>query len=45
MVINFSDKGNYKSFKKTFKKYFEKILQGKKIILILDNVRYHHDRG
>ena len=41
IVISFSDKGN--SF--TFKKHLKKVVReykGKKIILVLDNVRYHH---
>jgi transposase len=42
MVINFSDKGNYKSFKKHLKSILKKYYKAQKIILILDNVRYHH---
>ena len=36
-----ADKGNYKSFKKYLKKVLRKYT-GKKVIMILDNVRYHH---
>ncbi len=42
MVINFSDKGNYKSFKKHLKKILHTYKDAQKIILVLDNVRYHH---
>lgn len=42
MVINFSDRGNYKSFKKHLQNIIRKYPTAPKIILILDNVRYHH---
>ncbi|HSV87210.1 MAG TPA: IS630 family transposase, partial [Bacteroidales bacterium] len=42
MVINFSDKGNYKSFKKHLKNILHTFKNAPKIILVLDNVRYHH---
>jgi transposase len=42
MVINFADKGNYKSFKKHVKNVMKTYLNAPKIILVLDNVRYHH---
>jgi transposase len=42
MVINFADKGNYWSFKKHLKNVMKKYLDAPKIILVLDNVRYHH---
>jgi len=42
MVINFSDKGNYKSFKKHLKKILNTFKDAPKIILVVDNVRYHH---
>ena len=42
MVINFSDKGNFKSFKKHLKKILHTFKSAPKIILVLDNVRYHH---
>ena len=42
MVINFSEKGNYKSFKKHLKKVLYTFSVAPKIIMVLDNVRYHH---
>ncbi len=42
MVINFADKGNYKSFKKHLKKVLWEYREKDKIIMICDNVRYHH---
>lgn len=42
MVISFSEKGNYKSFKKHLKKILSTFSEAPKIILVLDNVRYHH---
>ncbi len=42
MVINFSEKGNYKSFKKHLKKILYTFSDAPEIILVLDNVRYHH---
>ncbi len=42
MTINFSDKGNYKSFKKHLKKVLYEYRDAPKIIMIVDNVRYHH---
>ena len=42
MTINFADKGNYQSFKKHLKKILWVYRDADKIILILDNVRYHH---
>jgi transposase len=41
IVISFADKGNSTTFKKHLRKVV-KAFNGKKIILILDNVRYHH---
>lgn len=41
IVISFSDKGNSLTFKKHLKKVV-RAYKGKKIILVLDNVRYHH---
>ena len=41
IVISFADKGNSCTFKKHLKKVISKF-RGKKIILVLDNVRYHH---
>ncbi len=42
ITINFANKGNYKSFKKHLKKLLWEYRSAGKIILILDNVRYHH---
>lgn len=42
MVINFADKGNYQSFKRHLKKILWEFRQASKIIMIVDNVRYHH---
>ena len=42
IVINFADKGNYQSFKKHLKKILRVYAKAKKIILVVDNVRYHH---
>jgi transposase len=42
MVINFADKGNYKSFKKHLKNILTIFSSAPKIILVVDNVRYHH---
>jgi transposase len=42
MIINFSDKGNYKSLKKHLKKILHIFENAQKIILVLDNVKYHH---
>jgi transposase len=44
MVINFADKGNYQSFKKHLKKILKTFSDAPKIVLVLDNVRYHHAR-
>lgn len=42
LVINFADRGNYKTFKKHLKKILKTYRKASKIILYLDNVRYHH---
>lgn len=42
ITINFADKGNYQSFKKHLKKILREYRRAKKIILVVDNVRYHH---
>jgi len=42
IIINFADKGNYQSFKKHLKKILREYGKAKKIILVVDNVRYHH---
>jgi hypothetical protein len=44
MVVNFADKGNYKSFKKHLKKILATFSDAPKVIMVLDNVRYHHAR-
>jgi len=41
IVISFENRGNAKTFKKHLKKVV-KSFKDKKIILILDNVKYHH---
>jgi transposase len=41
IIISFSDKGNSSTFKMHLKKVV-RAYKGKKIILVLDNVRYHH---
>ena len=42
MTINFNDKGNAKTFKKHLKKVLYEYRAHSKIIMVLDNVRYHH---
>ena len=42
MVINFNDKGNHKTFKKHLKKVLKTYRDKAKIIMVLDNVAYHH---
>ena len=42
ITINFADKGNYKSFKIHLLKILSVYWNAPKIIIILDNVRYHH---
>lgn len=42
ITITFHDKGNYKSFKKHLKKLLYIYRDHSKIIVVLDNVRYHH---
>ncbi len=42
IVVSFHDKGNYQSFKKHLKKVLYQYRAHSKIILVLDNVRYHH---
>jgi transposase len=44
MTVNFSDHGNYKSFKKHLKLILYEYAESSKIIIFLDNVRYHHAR-
>lgn len=42
MTINFADKGNYQSFKRHLKHILWVYRHAPKIIIFLDNVRYHH---
>ena len=42
ITINFSDKGNRYTFKKHLKKVLATYRQASKVILVLDNVAYHH---
>jgi transposase len=42
MTVNFADHGNYQSFKKHLKHILRTYCYAPKIILCLDNVRYHH---
>lgn len=42
ITISFSDTGNYKTFKRHLKKVLWEYRDAPKIIMFLDNVRYHH---
>ena len=42
ITISFHEKGNYKSFKKHLKKVLFANRDHSKIIMVLDNVQYHH---
>lgn len=42
ITVSFHKRGNYKSFKKHLKKVLKTYRKHSKIILVLDNVRYHH---
>lgn len=42
MTINFKDRGNAKTFKQHLKKVLHQYRAHSKIIMVLDNVRYHH---
>jgi transposase len=42
ITVSFHDKGNYKSLKKHLKKVLKIYKKNSKIIVVLDNVRYHH---
>ena len=42
ITVSFSDKGNYQSFKKHLKKVLNEYKDAPKIIMVLDNVAYHH---
>ena len=42
ITVTFHDKGNYKTFKKHLKKILYQYRGHSKIILVVDNVRFHH---
>ena len=42
MTVSFANRGNTTSFKKHLKKVLDIYKQAPKIIMVLDNVRYHH---
>ncbi len=42
ITVNFADHGNQKTFKKHLKKVLWEYRSAKKILLVLDNVAYHH---
>ncbi len=42
ITISFADKGNSKTFKKHLKKVLKNYHSSPKIIMVLDNVKYHH---
>ncbi|NOU16987.1 MAG: IS630 family transposase [Bacteroidales bacterium] len=42
VTVNFADKGNYMSFRKHIRKLLRVYQEASKIVLIVDNVRYHH---
>ncbi len=42
ITVNFADRGNAKSFKKHLKKVLKVYRNAPKILMVLDNVRYHH---
>ena len=42
ITISFADKGNANTFKKHLKKVLDKYKKTPKIIMVLDNVKYHH---
>jgi len=44
MTVSFADKGNSKTFKKHLKKVLHDYPMASKIIMVLDNVAYHHAR-
>lgn len=44
MTINFCEKGNAKTFKKHLKKVLYEYREYSKIIMVVDNVRYHHSK-
>ncbi len=42
ITVNFANRGNAKSFKKHLKKVLYVYRDAPKILMVLDNVRYHH---
>lgn len=42
MTVTFHQRGNYKSFKKHLKKVLDIYRNHSKIIMVVDNVRFHH---
>ena len=42
ITVSFHDKGNYQSFKRHLKKVLNAYRQHSKIIMVVDNVRFHH---
>ena len=42
ITVSFADRGNTSSFKKHLKKILDVYKKAPKIIMVLDNVRYHH---
>ena len=42
MTVNFADRGNSKTFKKHLKKVLHQYRNTSKVIMVLDNVAYHH---
>ena len=42
VTVNFADKGNYQTFKNHLKKVLWEYRHSTKIIMILDNARFHH---
>lgn len=42
MTVTFHQKGNYQTFKKHLKRVLREYRQHSKIIMVLDNVRFHH---
>ena len=42
MTVSFHQRGNYKSFKKHLKKVMYTYRNHSKIIMVVDNVRFHH---
>jgi hypothetical protein len=42
LIVNFEQMGNYKTFKKHLKKVINHYKDKRKIIMYVDNVRFHH---